>query len=111
MIVSTWYHTDEQLPESDGRYLCMVAPTTRYASQREIKFCHFNLRNRAWTTNWDEGEQRVIFWMTGDPFKWYDEAIFPRNTKTMTEIEQESYKNLVSALERYNMILTLIGKK
>lgn len=111
MIVSSWYHIEEKLPEKSGKYLCMVAPTTRYGSHREIKFCWFNTLNQTWSTNWDEGEQRVAFWMDGNPFSWYDEINAAKNNKMETEAEQEAYKNLVEALERYNMILTLLSKK
>lgn len=121
MKLSIWYHNSDKQPDKDGLYLTYRGWGMGGKADGDCDHGYLYYRTKdktwyeyegAWRSSFPESVSFVYYWTDADPVGWVEKDPPIVNRKQvkpeMHVAEQEAWKNVQDALDKYNMIRTLL---
>lgn len=101
-----WYSVNEVLPRESGYYLSFTG-TTMGGGEPETGYNYYDKKKNEWRDYESDSSMsrwaNVVYWTEADPFDWYENGTYKKDN-TESEAERIAWKQVLDAIERYNLI-------
>jgi hypothetical protein len=121
MKVSIWHHASDKQPDKSGYYLAYRGWGMGGKADGDSDHGYLYYRKEddtwyghkgAWRSSFPDIVSFVYYWSDADPAQWVaDDPPLSQRKQVKPEMhvaEREAWKNVQEALDRYNMIRTLL---